>query len=224
LYLRKGTEGFDENSLRQGDILIGIPFPLLERKSLNVLGSIALDYDYTLPPVISSRTHTHRFDNNWVTLQTPARFCTCAVTSNCCDLEPRHGQIQTRMVTLARLRPISNEISGDPVKLASLKANKDPRRDPNDPGYLDYFYLEPDELLENKDWNVEYAQVVSIPASDVDLLLKKKILQLDDRTRVKFKIKLAFTQSRMNDEEEQAGLEDPWQEAPPVPPPAPEAH
>jgi len=42
--------------------------------------------------------------------------------------------------------------------------------------------------------------------------VRKKIIQLDDRTRVKFKIKLAFILGRTNDDEEAAGLENPWQE------------
>jgi hypothetical protein len=211
LYLIRGTEGFENASLRQGDILTGIPFPLLDYRSLTVLGSLAVDYDYNAVPAISPRTHVHRFDNQWVTAQMPVRFCPCCVLSNCCELEPRDGQIQARMVTLARLRPISNEIKRDAEKFARLRANKDPR-DPVDHGYIDYFYLEPHELLQNQEWNVEYAQVVSIPASDHELLLKKKIIQFDSRTRVKFKIKLAFALGRTNDEEEQAGLENPWQE------------
>ncbi len=217
MYFTRGTEGFDSLSLRQGDILAGIPFPLLDRNSLTVLGSIPADYDYAALATITPRTHVHRFDREWVTVQVPVRFCPCAVLSNCCDLEPRDGQIKVRMVTLARLRPISNDIRRDPERLASLQANKDPR-DQVDHGYLDYFYMEPHALLQNQDWNVEFAQVVSIPASDIDLMLRKKILQLDDRTRVKFKIKLAFTLGRTNDDED--GLENPWQEpAPPQPNP-----
>jgi len=126
------------------------------------------------------------------------------------------------MVTLARLRPISNDIRKDPERLTSLRANKDPR-DQVDHGYIDYFYMEPHQLLQDTDWNVEFAQVVSIPASDIDLMLRKKILQIDDRTRVKFKIKLAFTLGRTNDDEE--GLENPWQEPAqqePNPPPPPQ--
>lgn len=113
------------------------------------------------------------------------------------------------MVTLGRLRPISNDIRRNTDGFASLQANKDPR-DQLDHGYLDYFYMEPHALLQNTDWIVEFAQVVSIPASDIGLMLRKKILQIDDRTRVKFKIKLAFTLGRTNDDEE--GLENPWQE------------
>jgi hypothetical protein len=42
-------------------------------------------------------------------------------------------------------------------------------------------------------------------------LLSRKILQLLDRERVKFKIKLAAYLGRLTDEEAAVGLENPWQ-------------
>jgi hypothetical protein len=216
--------GFDDASLRQGDILAGIPFPLLEHGKMQVLGAIAQDYNYALLPTISAKTHAHRADANWVTLQVPARFGLCAVLSNCCDLEPHDGHVQAYSVTLARLRPISNDIRNDAVRFASLQSNKDPR-DIDNAGYIDYFYLDPHAQLEGSDWNVQFNQAVTLPTSDIDLLLRKKVLQLDDRTRVKFKIKLAFSLGRPNDDELDAGLENPWAEPPadqPQVPPPPE--
>lgn len=220
--------GFDDTSLRQGDILAGVPFPLLEHGKTQVLGAIAQDYDYALLPSISAKTHAHRADSNWVTVQVPARFGLCAVLSNCCDLEPRDGHVQAYSVTLARLRPISNDIRNDAERFASLRSNKDPR-DTVNAGYIDYFYLEPHAKLEGSDWNVQFNQVVTLPTSDINLLLRKKVLQLDNRTRVKFKIKLAFTLGRPNDDELDAGLENPWEpqedqpQAAPQPPPQPPA-
>jgi hypothetical protein len=221
LYLMRGTEGYDEASLRQGDILAGVPFPLLEHAKTHVLGGIAREYDYVGLPAISPKTHEHRTDKGWVTVQIPARFGFCAVLSNCCDLELRNGQVQAYAVTLARLRPVSDEIRNDPVRFASLSANRDPR-DTKNPGYIPFFYLEPHNLLEGQDWNVHYNQVVTVPTSDFALLLRKKRLQMGDRARVKFKIKLAYAYGRINDDEEKAGLENPWQE-PPAPADEPQA-
>lgn len=220
MYLLRGSEDFDIASLRQGDILAGIPFPLMENSELLVSGALANEYDYLLPPALVAKTREHRGDREWVTAQVPVRFCFCAVLSNCCDLEPRAGRVQAHAVTLARLRPISNDIRRDAGRLQSLQANKDPR-DPQDPGYIDYFYLEAHELLQNQDWNVHFNQVVTIPTQDIGLLLRKKVIQLDDRMRMKFKIKLAFTFGRANEAEIDAGLENPWVEPPePVPQPA----
>jgi hypothetical protein len=221
LYFVRGTTGFDATSLRQGDILAGVPFPLLEHNKTFILGTIAHDYDYALLPSISAKTHAHRDDASWVTLQVPSRFGLCAVLSNCCDLELRNGRVQAYSVTLARLRPISTDIRNDAARFASLTSNKDPR-DEDNAGYIDYFYLEPHAQLEGSDWNVQFNQVVTLPTSDINLLLRKKVIQLDDRTRMKFKIKLAFTFGRANDDELDAGLENPWLE-PPAALPAPAA-
>lgn len=212
MYLVRGSLGFDEGSLRQGDILAGVPFALMEHKNMHLLGAIAQDYDYSALPTISPKTHKHRADEGWVTIQVPARFGLCAVLSNCCDLEPRNGRVQAYSVALGRLRPVSQDTRNNPERFSSLAANRDPR-DPENPGYIDYFYLEPHPLLEGTDWNVHFQQVVTLPTTDIELLLRKKVLQLDDRTRVKFKIKLAYSLGRLNDAEIEAGLEDPWQEA-----------
>jgi len=215
LYLIRGTDGFDETNLRQGDILAGVPFPLLDHGRTQVLGGIAQEYDYAGLPTISAKTHSHRNDTAWVTIQVPARFGLCTILSNCCDLELRDGRVQAHTVTLARLRPISDDIRNDPERFASLSANRDPR-DAENPGYIDFFYLAPHPLLEGNDWNVHYNQVVTLPTSDLALLLRKKIIQLDDRTRVKFKTKLAYTVGRVNEDEHAAGLANPWLDEPAV--------
>jgi hypothetical protein len=212
LYIGRGSDGFDVASLRQGDILEGVPFPLMDHGKINVLGSVAQDRDYNALPPLSAKTHQHRDDREWVTAVIPVRFGFCTVLSNCCDLEPREGRIQAPVLTLARLRPIPNDIKSNQALFDSLKANKDPR-DGNDPGYIDFFYLETHALLQNQDWRVHYNQVVTLPTSDITHLLRKKILQLDDRTRMKFKIKLGFTLMRTNEDELNAGLENPWLEA-----------
>jgi hypothetical protein len=213
LYFVRGCDGFEIASLRQGDILEGVPFPLMDHEKIQILGSIAQDQDYNNVPPISSKTHQHRDDREWVTAVIPVRFGLCAILSNCCDLEPRNGRVQTLAISLARLRPIPIDIRNNPANFDSLKANKDPR-DRENAGYIEYFYLESHPLLQNQDWRVQFNQVVSVPTTEINLLLRKKILQLDDRTRMKFKIKLGFTLMRANDDELEAGLENPWLEVP----------
>jgi len=207
--LVRADEAFDDAALRQGDILAGVPYPQLEHAKTVILGEIAQEYEYAALPAISPKTQVHRTEDGWVTIQVPAKFCFCAVLSNCCDLEPRGGKVRPAGVTLARLRTIGADVRNSVERFNSLKANKDPR-DPNDPGYIDYFYLEQHALLQNLDWSVAFGLTVTLPTADIALLLRKKILQLDDRTRMKFKIKLAFTLGRSNDDEINAGLENPW--------------
>lgn len=221
MYIARGDEGFDVASLRQGDILEGVPFPLIEPAELQLLGTVRADRDFTDIPEVQVTTHNHRQDNQWVKALLPVRFGFCAVLSNCCDLEAREGRIAAPVFTLARLHPVPIDIRNNGELFASLQANKDPRN-PDDPGYIDYFYLEPHERLMGRDWRVHYNQVTTLPTRAVGtVLLRKKILQLDDRTRVKFKIKLGFTLMRINDEERRMGLENPWGDERPSMPTAP---
>jgi hypothetical protein len=178
---------------------------------MQVLGTVAQDQDFNTLPPISATTRQHRDDRQWTTGVAPIRFGFCAVLSNCCDLEPRNGKVQTQAVNLARLRPITIDIRNTPERFNSLIANKDPR-DSENPGYIEYFYLEPHELLQGQDWKVHYNQVVTLPTTDITILLRKKILQLDDRSRVKFKVKLGFMLMRINEAERKLGLENPWEE------------
>jgi len=172
------------------------------------------DVGDTTPEVnVTPKYHEHRQDNRWTTLQVPVRFSYCAVISNCCDLEPRDGRVLVHAIAMARLRPIPPDIRNDQRRLDSLIANKDPR-DPDDPGYIDYFYVAPHEQLSNADWMVSFHQIVSVPSTDSNLLLARRVVQLNDRARMKFKIKLAFSFGRSNDEELEAGLGNPWNEAP----------
>ena len=209
MYIVRGGEGFDFASLRQGDILEAVPFPLLESANLQLLGEVEPNKDFTSVPSLTASLRTHREDREWTTALVPLRFGRCAVLSNCCDLEPRNGKVQTHAVVLARLRSIPPDIRRNTELFESLRANKDPR-DRTDAGFIDQFYLEPHDLLDRLDWKVQFNQAVSLPTSNITGLLRKKILQLDDRARVKFKIKLGFTYLRTSNEERAAGLENPW--------------
>lgn len=209
MYIVRGDAEFEVASLRQGDILEGVPFPLVDHTKIQVLGSIAPDQDFTSIPALEPKLHQHRDDREWTTAVAPLRFGFCAVLSNCCDLQPRNGKVQTHAVVLARLRPVPSDIKRNDEAFGSLRANKDPR-DRTDAGYLEYFYFEAHERLSQQDWRVQFNQVVCLPTTDIALLLRKKILQLDDRTRMKFKIKLGFTYMRPSEEELAAGLENPW--------------
>ena len=210
MYIIRGAEGFDVATLRQGDILEGVPFPLLDHRTLQLLGNIQTDRDFNAAPEIAPANHKQRDDREWLTAVVPVRFGFCIVLSNCCDLESREGRISSPVFNLARLHPIPDNLRNSSQLFDSLRANKDPR-DPNDPGYIDFFYLERHALLQDRDWRVHYNQVTTLPtASIATILLRRKLLQLDDRTRMKFKIKLGFTLMRVNDDELRLGLENPW--------------
>ena len=207
MYISPGTDGYEADALRQGDIISGVPFPLLAANHIKVLSDPVPNADGTLG--VTPTKFVNPREDEWTIAQVPVRFCICIVLSNCCDLELRGGKVPAYYINLARLREIPSDTRKNTVNFASLQANRDPR-DPNSPGYIDYFYLQEDPALRNVDWRVHFNQVVSIPNSEVQFLLQRKILQLNDRTRMRFKIKLAFTTGRSNSDEIKAGLENPW--------------
>jgi hypothetical protein len=185
----------------------------MDDSKIQIFVDVAEGWDYRSINTLTPKLRTERADNEWATVVAPVRFGFCAVLSNCCDLELRGGRMQAPTVVAARMQLITGDIRNNPERFASLRGNKDPR-DPRDPGYIDYFYMEQHELLQQQDWKVHFNQVVSLPTNNMTRLLGRKILQLDDRTRVKFKIKLGFTYMRPNQEELNAGLENPWQGEP----------
>jgi len=197
----------DATCLRQGDVLKDILFPLLAPQEIAILGRFTVGED--LPRPLSAIARVHRNDSNWLTAQVPVRPSYCCVASQCCDLEPRHEKIRMPAFVIARLIQVPAQIMADTQKLESLRANKDPR-DQNNPGFLNLFHVAAHERLGGQEWVVDFNQLLSIPSSEFPAILGSKILQMNDRSRVKFKIKFAASLARVTEEERAAGLENPW--------------
>jgi len=199
----------DATCLRQGDILDAAPFPIIDGEAA-VLGRVESSTRIQLPhPSIVTIPREHRKKSDCVTMQIKARFSPCVILDHCCELEIRNGKCSLLSLCAARIVPVKESTLRDAEKFASLRANKDPRN-PDDPGYLGYFYLEPHPSLGGMSGIVDFAQTASIPGGEYEALLHRRVLQLSDRERVKFKIKLAVFHGRLTDEEVTAGLENPW--------------
>jgi len=199
----------DRGCLRQGDVIAAVPFPIVDAESA-VLGSIDEGSGVQTPhPKITTIAREHRKRNDCFTMQVKARLAPCAVVAHCCELELRDGKCLLPMISVARIVPVKESISRDEEKLASLRGNKDPRN-PQDPGYLDYFYLEAANSIGGVECVVDFSQISSVPGTEYQNLIRGKVLQLLDRERVKFKIKLAAYLGRLTDDEATAGLENPW--------------
>lgn len=202
----------ERDALRQGDILVGVPFPLFDRlaQKLTVLaeaepGSLGV-------PQISLKAAPHHNDNNWFIAQIRVRLCFCAILSQCCELELHNGQMRSQMLNVARLIPIKPSIQDNAEKLDRLKANGNPAGQ-DTRHYLEYFYIEPNERLGGLDskWMVDFSQLASFPKSEYSEVLKLKTLQMDDLSRVKFKIRAGYYVGRPTDEEADGHLfDDPW--------------
>ncbi len=200
----------DVDCFRQGDILRAVPFPIIDGE-MSVLSRIDYEGDVQTPhPKVLVIPTEHRNTVDCIVAQIKVRLSLGVVLAHCCELELRHGKCLLPAIPIARLVPVKPSISNDEAKIESLRGNKDPRNT-NSPGYIDYFYLAAHERLNNKEWVADYCQISSVPGTEYATLLRRKILQLSDRDRVKFKIKLAaYLGSRLTDEELEQGLENPW--------------
>jgi len=201
---------FNQSCLRQGDVLEAIPFPILDSRAISILGQLdEAKTKASFPvPQIATLLDNHRSDPNFFWGQVKMRLCHCAVTSHCCEVEARHEKLQVAAFSVARIIPVKSSITADGNKFESLKANKNPIG--GDPGYIDYFYFGSHEKLGSESWMVDYSQIISIPSTEYPSILRRKILQMENRDRVKFKIKLAAYLGRITDEEDSAGLRTPW--------------
>ncbi len=186
----------DMSCLRQGDILVNIPFPQLVSSRMSFLGSAALD---GVEPIFTAQTKTER-NQPMYSLQLDTRLSTAVVISQCCTLEPREGsRITAKAIALARLVPVPKEVLKNEERLAELRLNSDPRK----PGaqFVNVFWIAPHEKLGNREWIVDYAQVCALPAGEFPAILSRKALQMTDDSRIRFKTKLASSFARLTDEE-----------------------
>jgi hypothetical protein len=104
---------------------------------------------------------------------------------------------------------IPKAIASDSQRHASLRTNKDPRSG-SDTGYISFFHIPAHDRLRGREWIVDFNQTLCIPGREFPAIMNRKVLQMEDEWRVKFKIKLATCLARLTDEERAAGLEDPW--------------
>jgi hypothetical protein len=199
----------DLSCLRQGDILRGIPFPLLGLSlKIDAISEWQPDSDTLGTKAI---THTHNNDAGWVTAGVPVRFGFCAVLTHCCRLELRQGgKVTVHAISFARLRPIPSNYLQDPQRLNALRSNSNPLSRTESP-VLDYFCIPRHPLLGNQEWVVDYHQTISLPSKDIGAFLTRKVLQMKDRERMKFKFKYSACVSRPTDEEAgNPSLLEPW--------------
>jgi len=193
----------DMTCLRQGDILGGLPFPVLRSGKVSFVGKVdplTLADATFVPQAEESRGRLY-------SIQTPARIVLAAVISQCCDIAPRRGgKIEGQhTIALARLVPVPDRARSDAESLASLRDNTNPYT--STPSYLGLFYLPAHPSLYDEEWVVDYSQPFCIPAAELPAALKRKFLQMTDDARVRFKIKLAHFYGRLTDEETSMGHE-----------------
>jgi hypothetical protein len=182
----------DAKSLRQGDIIAGIYYPLLKHNDLTILGKqtetpSSQGDEIVLAALVENKKYVQGLIKFIPTL--------AIVASQCCDVEAKDGKLDVPAFVLVPLEPLRvlHSIAKDQAEIDKLKMN--------DPSiYSNLFYLEATAPIQEPSI-VNFNKVFSVQQSDYPTILTKKVLQMSDENRILFKVKLAHHFGRPTEEE-----------------------
>jgi hypothetical protein len=199
--------------LRQGDILVGIPFPFVSPSEVSLLGKIPAG-EHMHFPVISASMRTWRDPNDpsYFTGQLLMKLCSCMVATQCCELRvnKKRALSEVAAITICRIIPVRASIMEDADKLLSLRENRDPRV-ADVKNFKNYFGIGLGDGLSETEMMVDFAQMACVPANEFPAIMDKKHAQLTDVDRMKLKIKLGVFFAQPTAEELEANIaQDPW--------------
>jgi hypothetical protein len=198
----------DPPSLRQGDIIGSVFFPLTRPGLLKYLATYASgsDTNMRLEPFLEVPQGSRKSYAQSICHGVVAHG---AVISQCCDLDKKHPRTS---FSLCRLIPFEQARYRH---VEALINNIDPWG-PENP-HFQFFYLGGIDGLDGE-YLADFGLLTSFGWSDYDLILRKKVHQLDDLNRNKFRVKIGAFFGRPTDEDAAAGLANPYEPAAPVSP------
>jgi hypothetical protein len=187
----------DRVQLRQGDIVFGLFYPILNCTNLFLIGR-AMPTAPDDPCDISPLTVQTKPYGNTLTAQINVVRSHSIVLSQCCDLELRDGRLSSPAFVVSPLTPVPYTIRTNALNLERLQRN-------SLTDYSSLYYIRAQAPL-IEDCMVDFSTVASVTNKDYSLALSGKVLQMTDAERVRFKTKLAAHFGRPTEEEIQAGL------------------
>jgi hypothetical protein len=198
----------DGNTLRQGDIVADVPFPLLRLdKKPKFLGTFKrgkgehVELDAAIEPIKK---------RPWLVSLVPTSISFCCVLSQCCDVASNQNPPPPSFV-VCRLVPVTSGMR-NAENYEGLRNNIDPFGAGHP--YYQLFHIGHEPPLD-EEYVADFGQAASISWLDYDAILKRKILQLDDLERSKFRIKAGAYFGRTPVEDKHLAY--PWE--PILPPP-----
>lgn len=197
------TSPLDTTHLRQGDIIRDVVFPIARPTSTRILGRPSVTRDGKLnieAPNEGTQDRPFHF------FQVQGTSVPCAVLSQCCDIDPKQRQPPPSFV-LCKLVPVPKGVRENEERYNRLKANVDPYGEER--GFLQLFWLGFVPALQTE-LVADFGQVMTVSWSDYQDTLSKKIAELDDLNRAKFRVKIGAHFGRAAAEDKAAGLEDPY--------------
>jgi hypothetical protein len=193
----------DPTTLRQGDIIRDVVFPLARIGSSTVFLGTHKEGAAESPTLAGITEQIGR--SHYLVGQIHTVPSLCSVLSQCCDVDSNQDPPPPSFV-LCRVLPVPEGLRRSKY-FETAKANVDPYG--TDRPHYRLFYLGslaglPDEYL------ADYGLCMTVAWRDYNHILKRKMLEMDDITRSKFRVKAGAYFGRPTPEELQAGIVDPW--------------
>lgn len=111
----------------------------------------------------------------------------CAVLSHSCEIARENNE----KVTSCILAPIRNADGATKSDLFAILERNEVKA--NEPTFLKYFYIPPNEKLTNTNGVlVDFTKIFSVRKTSIQFLVDRKVLQMADEDRRVFAMKLAF--------------------------------
>ncbi len=196
----------DPPSLRQGDIIANVFFPLSRPNLLRYLATYNSGTDtqiivdpYVETPVGSRKQYSQSICHGVVGH--------AAVISQCCDLDRKHPKGSFSLCRLILFEPARYR------NVEALASNIDPWGSENP--HFQFFYFGEIDGLQGQ-YLADFGLLTSLGWPDYELALRKKLHQLDDLNRNKFRVKIGAFFGRPAEEDVQAGLANPYEPVPAV--------
>jgi hypothetical protein len=191
-------------SLRQGDIVASVFFPLARPGLLKYLGiyGSGSDSNITVEPFVEIPQGSKK---KYVQALCHGVVAHGAIISQCCDLDKKHPKSSFSM---CRLIPFERARYKN---VEALVDNIDPYGPVNP--HFQFFYLGSVDGLEGE-YLADFGLLTTVGWPDYDLILRKKVHQLDPLNRNKFRRKVGAVFGRPAEEDIAAGLADPYQPTP----------
>lgn len=194
------VEQIDTTELRQGDIIRGLFYPELNCSDLHLIGTPDLNSsNLTLNAEVQANllALTDKKPKEGLTVltaQMKVYYGYFILITQCCDIAKREkGKPNLSAFVISPLVEVPYPIRQNPDNLSELQAN-------NQGTYINFFYIPSHQHL-SQDYVVDFNRVVALPRSQYDFVLSRKVLQMTDHQRVKFKLKLGSHFARPTQEE-----------------------
>lgn len=199
------VEEFDQSELRQGDIIQGLFYPELNCSDLHLIGTpdnnlTNLEHLAEVEPnLLALKENKQKEGLSVFTAQIKVYYGYFILITQCCDIAKREkGKPNISAFVVSPLLEVPYQIRQNLEKLTELKAN-------NQGSFTNFFYIHQHQPL-LQDNVIDFNRVVALPRSQYDFALSRKVLQMTDKERVRFKLKLGSHFARPTQEERETQI------------------